>query len=532
MAATPIDVAANDAELPGTMPALTCSLPGEVRPMAKVCPEEAWSDSGLLANSSPTVPAILGRARSDDVLCSSSRRPSVSSSPAILGGPVLDATSTAAWPAPASVFQSVSSMAGSAPSLERVVSAASDVAAGAQEAVGRVITSVVAPAPEPEVTFLCPVCYENVAVKNRRLFTACGDDSHAVCTECMRLYLKGRIDDARVEELYCPIGVSRGSCGALGSAALATIEEVESALADEPEVVKKLHLFKQQKADSSLRECPSCGKLCKPDMVDDQIKAEMVCSGENGCGATFCYYHSWAHREDGTCESYEARLVRETRAHASSFGTKPCPNCQFQTEKNGGCNHMTCYNCKCDWCWICGEKIEGDVGFHYSLMNPASGCDQFADSATHPDANEVRRQRHMMNLVHTRYQFLFCPIKFVMWEITAFFLFVQTVVTGILLLPALLVFVPWYKLKSRVGDPGPCFRAYTWTCLVLVFIPVFTCFLASVAALTLVWSPCAFLIWLRTGCGRAGGPRFRWLLFIHVGHVLGRTFRRGFDHRP
>ena len=35
---------------------------------------------------------------------------------------------------------------------------------------------------------------------------------------------------------------------------------------------------------------------------------------------------------------------------------KRCPRCQMYTEKNEGCNHMTCVCCKYQWCWICEKQ--------------------------------------------------------------------------------------------------------------------------------------------------------------------------------
>ena len=41
---------------------------------------------------------------------------------------------------------------------------------------------------------------------------------------------------------------------------------------------------------------------------------------------------------------------------------KRCPRCKIYTEKNEGCNHMTCVSCKYQWCWLC----EGEYKYgHY-----------------------------------------------------------------------------------------------------------------------------------------------------------------------
>jgi hypothetical protein len=55
---------------------------------------------------------------------------------------------------------------------------------------------------------------------------------------------------------------------------------------------------------------------------------------------------------------------------------KQCPSCQYWTEKNEGCNHMTCKGCGYMWCWLCEGRYEED---HYRRGGSCYGM-QFGDN--------------------------------------------------------------------------------------------------------------------------------------------------------
>jgi hypothetical protein len=48
-----------------------------------------------------------------------------------------------------------------------------------------------------------------------------------------------------------------------------------------------------------------------------------------------------------------------------------CPNCKVSVEKESGCNHMTCYICKYNFCWLCRRKYTPN---HYLSFNLIFGC--------------------------------------------------------------------------------------------------------------------------------------------------------------
>ena len=60
-----------------------------------------------------------------------------------------------------------------------------------------------------------------------------------------------------------------------------------------------------------------------------------------------------------------------------STKVKRCPRCKYFIEKNEGCNHITCFNCNYNWCWLCLQECKPnhyDNGICFGLQNAELSC--------------------------------------------------------------------------------------------------------------------------------------------------------------
>jgi hypothetical protein len=107
--------------------------------------------------------------------------------------------------------------------------------------------------------------------------------------------------------------------------------------------------------DPNCRWCPRPG--CGTPVIGDPQYRRIVCPK---CQFEFCFecQDSW---HTGTCEQYRQWKLENGQADRKfdawqKENTKPCPNCKTPIQKNEGCNHMTCLNCRYEFCWLCGAK--------------------------------------------------------------------------------------------------------------------------------------------------------------------------------
>ena len=95
---------------------------------------------------------------------------------------------------------------------------------------------------------------------------------------------------------------------------------------------------------------------------------DVVCK----CGGTFCFTCKEEAHRPVDCETVKQWNIKNSAESENLTwiiaNTKPCPKCQRPIEKNQGCMHMTCSQCRHEFCWLCRgawtEHGDGTGGFY------------------------------------------------------------------------------------------------------------------------------------------------------------------------
>jgi ariadne-1 len=99
-----------------------------------------------------------------------------------------------------------------------------------------------------------------------------------------------------------------------------------------------------------------CVFLCVCVLLPSPYPALLVCVCMCGCG---CAVGEEGHEPCSCAQLAEWSLKCVNESETANWilaNTRKCPACTARIEKNQGCNHMTCRQCKHEFCWVCMGK--------------------------------------------------------------------------------------------------------------------------------------------------------------------------------
>ena len=215
----------------------------------------------------------------------------------------------------------------------------------------------------------CGVCGD--AIESGDMFKIKIPCKHIFCVDCWKEYLKEKINNANVYKLSC----MEHKCNfILEEKFIKTILDKDTVLLEKYD--KFLKRKKIMDSNKKIKFCP---------FPDCDGYAEKGFSKYVKCnnGHEFCFECLAAPHGFKACSKIIDAGFEEWKAHTL---VKRCPNCKFWTEKNEGCNHMTCSQCKFQWCWVCQKEC---VAGHYDF-GPCKGL-HFEKVNNDEDAKKLMR---------------------------------------------------------------------------------------------------------------------------------------------
>lgn len=194
--------------------------------------------------------------------------------------------------------------------------------------------------------------------------------------------------------IHCPREWCQGAMRTTKYPKIKDVQEMDDSDSEPEDIVETLPQEEQKQTGPEKRRIGTTGM--------DRLA---VCED---CTLAFCMVclASW-HGDFVRCEPRDSTQLTEEDQASLNFimkNTSPCPTCAVPCQKSFGCNHMTCFQCKTHFCYLCGawltpenpyghfnnpknkscfnrlmEMAEGDMADGQVQFGGARGADQVAD---------------------------------------------------------------------------------------------------------------------------------------------------------
>lgn len=192
----------------------------------------------------------------------------------------------------------------------------------------------------------CVVCFsylDDSEIEKTRI--KCG---HVCCEACWMEYLKTKILEANVSKITCV--QHKCTQGVSEKFILQFIQRDNKLLLKYERFKKRAKIIN----DPNKKFCPYPN--CESYLEKEKGNKYVECQN----GHQYCYVCLKPWHKNTNCDQEENK---DFQLWKKGKVIKQCPNCKFYTEKNEGCNHMTCAECKYQWCWLCEGKYSSG---HYT----------------------------------------------------------------------------------------------------------------------------------------------------------------------
>ncbi|ESN99805.1 hypothetical protein HELRODRAFT_113569 [Helobdella robusta] len=209
----------------------------------------------------------------------------------------------------------------------------------------------------------CKICLDKISFSDYYVTEYCG---HVYCKDCITSLIKNSSQEANF-----PIRCIQENCNAE-----LVIKDFQNLITNEDDfqaiVEASFKHFQSQNSDKYFccpsPDCPTIIRKVQEPTSALELK-EFICGV---CQHSVCMSCGNIYHKGTKCAYNAADETLRSWIDEDELNRSICPKCSFGIEKNGGCNHMTCSNCKTHICWVC-KMIFDASGPCYDHMRQVHG---------------------------------------------------------------------------------------------------------------------------------------------------------------
>jgi len=214
----------------------------------------------------------------------------------------------------------------------------------------------------PGDDFTCPICFITQSYTEK---TSLPCRCYA-CTDCLSEWLILKITENQYT-LASQVPCFMARCKK-GPSPLRTIYEKIPPSCQPKLNDSLLQVYLTQEQD--IRKCPNTNcQYAGVISLDSSCNSSLQC---DLCGTAWRdkQHYTKSERFFAWLRNEPARTEEESSQRWIRSKAKRCPECRVNIQKNGGCDHMTCTKCKCEFCWVCSKVYPAhDWKMHRNIRN-------------------------------------------------------------------------------------------------------------------------------------------------------------------
>ena len=185
----------------------------------------------------------------------------------------------------------------------------------------------------------CEVCNEIFVVNRNNKINNCG---HAFCSGFWYDFLSVKIKENKLPSIKC----LDYNCNEK-----LTDDFIINLLNKDINLIKK---YKKYKLELEIMNNPN-KKLCPYPNCDSYLEKKEIREKDATCKNNHSFCFECLKKPHGNLPCNE-NIDKSILEFAKNNFVKKCPKCGIITEKNNGCNHITCAKCGYQWCWLCNKQ--------------------------------------------------------------------------------------------------------------------------------------------------------------------------------